>query len=72
MIWVVAGFSIARRPMPAYAGYRSPVPGLYLTGAYMYPGGSVTSGLGDPRYFVRHFRRAHGATPRGWRRASRP
>ena len=29
-------------------------------------------GYGDPRYFVRHFRRAHGATPRGWRRASRP
>ena len=29
-------------------------------------------GYSDPGYFVRHFRRAHGATPRGWRRASRP
>jgi AraC-like DNA-binding protein len=29
-------------------------------------------GYGDPHYFVRHFRRARGATPRGWRRASRP
>jgi AraC-like DNA-binding protein len=29
-------------------------------------------GYGDPGYFVRHFRRAHGATPRSWRRASRP
>lgn len=29
-------------------------------------------GYGDPRYFVRHFRRAHGASPRGWRGASRP
>ncbi len=29
-------------------------------------------GYGDPGYFVRHFRRAHGATPLGWRRAGRP
>ena len=29
-------------------------------------------GYGDPGYFVRSFRRAHGATPLGWRRASRP
>jgi AraC-like DNA-binding protein len=29
-------------------------------------------GYGDPAYFVRTFRRAHGATPLGWRRAGRP
>jgi len=28
-------------------------------------------GYGDPGYFVRTFRRAHGATPLGWRRAGR-
>ena len=29
-------------------------------------------GYNDPGYFVRTFRRAHGATPLGWRRAGRP
>jgi AraC family transcriptional activator of pobA len=29
-------------------------------------------GYGDPGYFARAFRRAHGATPLGWRRAGRP
>lgn len=29
-------------------------------------------GYGDPGYFVRTFRRTHGATPRSWRRAGRP
>jgi AraC-like DNA-binding protein len=29
-------------------------------------------GYGDPGYFVRSFRRVHGTTPRGWRRAGRP
>jgi AraC-like DNA-binding protein len=29
-------------------------------------------GYGDPGYFVRSFRRAHGMTPLGWRRAGRP
>ena len=29
-------------------------------------------GYGDSGYFVRTFRRAHGATPLGWRRAGRP
>ena len=28
-------------------------------------------GYGDSGYFVRHFRRAHGSTPLGWRRAGR-
>ncbi len=29
-------------------------------------------GYGDPGYFVRSFRSAHGVTPLGWRRAGRP
>ena len=29
-------------------------------------------GYNDPTYFMRSFRRAHGTTPLGWRRASRP
>ncbi len=29
-------------------------------------------GYEDPSYFVRHFRRAHGTTPLGWRRAGWP
>jgi AraC-like DNA-binding protein len=29
-------------------------------------------GYGDPGYFARSFRRAHGTTPLGWRRAGRP
>jgi AraC-like DNA-binding protein len=29
-------------------------------------------GYGDPGYFARTFRRAHGITPRAWRRAGRP
>ena len=28
-------------------------------------------GYRDGGYFVRHFRRAHGVTPRAWRRAGR-
>jgi phytoene dehydrogenase-like protein len=34
------------RPMPAYADYRSPVPGLNLTGACTHPGGSVSGAPG--------------------------
>ena len=29
-------------------------------------------GYNDPGYFVKSFRRAHGTTPLGWRRAGRP
>jgi phytoene dehydrogenase-like protein len=32
----------ALRPMPGWAGYRMPIPGLYQTGACTAPGGSVT------------------------------
>ena len=30
------------RPMPGWAQYRMPIPGLYQTGATTAPGGSVT------------------------------
>jgi phytoene dehydrogenase-like protein len=30
------------RPMPGWRGYRSPVPGLYLGGASVWPGGGIT------------------------------
>jgi len=36
----------ALRPMPGYADYRLPVPGLYQTGATTHPGGSVTGAPG--------------------------
>jgi phytoene dehydrogenase-like protein len=34
------------RPMPGYSQYRSPVAGLYLTGACTHPGGSVSGAPG--------------------------
>jgi phytoene dehydrogenase-like protein len=34
------------RPMPGYSQYRSPVPGLYMTGACTHPGGSVSGAPG--------------------------
>jgi phytoene dehydrogenase-like protein len=35
------------RPLPEWAGYRGPVPGLYLTGASTHPGGGVFGASGD-------------------------
>ena len=37
------------RPMPGWAQYRMPIPGLYQTGACTYPGGSVTGAPGTKR-----------------------
>jgi phytoene dehydrogenase-like protein len=34
------------RPVPGWAQYRMPIPGLYQTGATTHPGGSVTGGPG--------------------------
>jgi phytoene dehydrogenase-like protein len=34
------------RPMPGFSTYRSPVPGLYLTGGCTHPGGSVSGAPG--------------------------
>ncbi len=36
----------AMRPVPGWAQYRMPIPGLYQTGATTHPGGSVTGGPG--------------------------
>jgi phytoene dehydrogenase-like protein len=35
------------RPVPEFAGYRGPVPGLYLTGASTHPGGGVFGASGE-------------------------
>jgi phytoene dehydrogenase-like protein len=34
------------RPAPGWAQHRTPIPGLYQTGATTHPGGSVTAGPG--------------------------
>ena len=34
------------RPLPGYADYRTPIPGLYLCGAATHPGGSVSGRAG--------------------------
>lgn len=34
------------RPLPELSGYRAPIPGLYLTGASMHPGGGVFAASG--------------------------
>jgi len=36
----------ATRPLPEMSGYRTPVPGLYLTGASTHPGGGVFGASG--------------------------
>lgn len=36
----------ALRPAPGWAGYRTPIPGLYQTGATTHPGGSVSGAPG--------------------------
>jgi phytoene dehydrogenase-like protein len=34
------------RPAPGYAGYRTPIKGLYLCGAAAHPGGGVMGAAG--------------------------
>ncbi len=43
---IVPAQMFARRPLPGWAGYRTPLPGLYLCGAGTHPGGEVTSAPG--------------------------
>jgi phytoene dehydrogenase-like protein len=47
------------RPVPGYAQYRSPLPGLYLCGAGAHPGGGVNgvSGYNAAREIIRDIRR---------------
>jgi phytoene dehydrogenase-like protein len=48
---MTAGQLFAFRPVPGYARYRTPIPGLYLCGAAAHPGGGVmgTPGLNAAR-----------------------
>jgi len=50
------------RPLPELAGYRGPVPGLYLTGASTHPGGGVfgASGENAARVVLADLRRRRG------------
>lgn len=50
----------ALRPVPELAGYRGPLPGLYLTGASTHPGGGVfgASGRSAARVVLSDLRRA--------------
>jgi phytoene dehydrogenase-like protein len=47
------------RPLPGWAGYRTPIPGLYLCGAGTHPGGGLTgaSGAAAARVVLRDLRR---------------
>ena len=40
------GQLFSARPMPGYASYRMPIPGLYLCGSGAHPGGGVTGAPG--------------------------
>ena len=48
---IVPDQMFARRPLPGWAKYRTPVRGLYLCGAGTHPGGEVT---GAPGYNAAH------------------
>jgi phytoene dehydrogenase-like protein len=48
---VTPGQSLHRRPIPRLAGYKTPIRGLYLTGAGTHPGGSI---WGAPGYNTAH------------------
>lgn len=63
----------AFRPLPELAGYRSPVPGLYLCGASTHPGGGVFGASGKSAAAVlladrqsRHRRRRFGMSADPW------
>ncbi len=43
---IVPDQMFARRPLPGWADYRTPLPGLYLCGAGTHPGGEVTGAPG--------------------------
>jgi phytoene dehydrogenase-like protein len=43
---IVPAQMFGRRPLPGWAGYRTPLPGLYLCGAGTHPGGEVTGAPG--------------------------
>jgi phytoene dehydrogenase-like protein len=55
------------RPLPGWADYRTPVPGLYLCGAATHPGGGVMGACGRnaAREILRDARRGRAPRPRG-------
>jgi len=52
------------RPVPGYADYRSPIPGLYMCGSGTHPGGGVTGAPGHnaAREILRDAKRRRAAT----------
>ena len=70
------GQLFAFRPVPGYAGYRTPVRGLYLCGAAAHPGGGVmgTPGLNAAREILgqRRLRALRGSRHAKTRRSTRP
>ena len=61
---------LGNRPSPDLSGYRTPIRGLYLTGAGTHPGGGITGGPG--RNTARVYLRDRGVLPRsGPRRTGR-
>ena len=56
---MTAGQLFAFRPVPGYAGYRTPIAGLYLCGAAAHPGGGVMGapGMNAAREILRDRRR---------------
>ncbi|MGC2290258.1 MAG: NAD(P)/FAD-dependent oxidoreductase, partial [Thermoplasmata archaeon] len=52
------------RPVPGWAQYRTPLPGLYLCGSAAHPGGGVTGAAGHnaAQIILEDWRRAPGAT----------
>ncbi|HEY8285334.1 MAG TPA: NAD(P)/FAD-dependent oxidoreductase [Chloroflexota bacterium] len=53
---------LGNRPSPDLSGYRTPVRGLYLSGAGTHPGGGITGGPG--RNTAREYLRDRGLLPR--------
>lgn len=53
------------RPLPELANYRTPIRGLYLTGASMHPGGGVSGAPGKNSATVM-LRDLQGVSPRRW------
>lgn len=53
------------RPVPGWAQYRTPLPGLYLCGSAAHPGGGVTGAAGHnaAQIILEDWRGVHGATP---------
>jgi hypothetical protein len=65
---------LAFRPSPSLAGYRTPMPGLFLTGAGTHPGGGVTGipGRNAAAVVLETLGTRRGRRPAGGSRSSSP